>query len=134
MNSPQNRRAASEAALKVTAEHTDRHSITPRVHHARRRLPPYARKWIAARQSGLVPTGWLWVWRTWPDREPGPWSIVVPANEHPRKYDYSLCRGLAVYVSCSSSDIGNAVLFGLIQAARPAIGVMIVDREFHTWI
>ena len=132
---PDVRRAAGEAAPQnTTAKHQPRHLTTPRVRHARRRLPPYATKCVVARKAGLAPAGWLWIQRSWPERPPGLWTIVVPGDEDPAQYDFGLCRGLACYVSCSSGDRANAVLISLIQAANPAIGAVIIDGEFHLWI
>jgi hypothetical protein len=101
--------------------------------HVYTRLPGYGRHWVAQREAGLAPSGWLSVVRQWP-RTPPKWCLVVPGDQDPAQYNMNICAGLAVIVACSSHDVGNAVLISLIEEAKPAVGVVLVDREFSTWL
>ena len=70
--------------------------------------------------------------REWP-KNIGPdeigWTVVVPGNDDPSLYDFSICRGLSVIVSTSRQDRDNGVLISLVEQAGPAVGYVLCDGE-----
>ena len=97
------------------------------------KLPPYGSRIVDLRRQGFSPSGWLYVDRMWP-KKPRAWSVVVPADDDPTQYDLVLCTGLAVMVSCTDSDNGNEALVEIIEAAKPADGVVLINNQFSAWL
>jgi hypothetical protein len=98
------------------------------------RLPAFGRYWLARRLAGESPTGAMLLTRTWP-KQPAPrWTVIVPADADPADYDLSIVAGLGVIVSVGATDNANAVLISMVEAARPALAVVLFDGVFLRWI
>ena len=100
----------------------------------RRRLPAYGRAIAELRRRGLAPTRALIVDRDFRNTAAHPWRVVVPANEDPRHFDLSICRGLSPLLVCTGADFGNDALIHELRQAGCAVDVVIQDNRFSRWI
>ena len=100
------------------------------------KLPAYAKRLIALREQGLAPLRRVCVTRTWPRRKPAAhdWTLIVPGDEDPEQYDYSIVTGLGCLCYAFGSNNNNAVFFSLIEAAEPRVAMFYVDGAFQRWI
>ncbi len=95
-------------------------------------MPPYGRRLAELRCNGMAPAGWVNVTRVIKPR--GAWSIALPYGEAPEQFDLTMLAGLALMVGLSSQHDDNDRVIACLEQARPAVGVVMLDGEFHRWI
>ena len=99
----------------------------------KKKLPAYAKRWMAEREAGRAPARMMVVTRAW-IKDPLDWQIVIPGDEDPEQYDYSIVAGLGCVVHMYSGNIANAVFVSCIEEAGPRQAMVYLDQDFACWI